>query len=90
MLNIFGRNTERATGGWRKRHKEDLHNFYSSKNIVTMIKSRRLRWARHTERKRNIFFGYVVKSERKRTLRRAKRKWEKNIKVNYKKQNGKR
>jgi hypothetical protein len=30
---------------WRKLHNEELHNFYSSPNIIRMIKSRRIRWA---------------------------------------------
>jgi hypothetical protein len=38
------------TGGWRKLHNEELHNLYSSPNIVRMIKSRRMRWAGHVTR----------------------------------------
>jgi hypothetical protein len=34
-------------GEWRKLHKEKLHNLYSSSNIVSVIKSRRMRWAGH-------------------------------------------
>jgi len=29
-------------GGWRKLHNEELHNLYTSLNIVRMIKSGRL------------------------------------------------
>jgi hypothetical protein len=36
-----------VTGDWRKLHNEELHNLYSSPNIITMIKSRRIRWAGH-------------------------------------------
>jgi hypothetical protein len=32
---------------WRKRHNDELCNLYSSPNIVRVIKSRRMRWARH-------------------------------------------
>jgi hypothetical protein len=35
------------TVGWRKLHNEELHNLYSSPSIITMIKSRRMRWAGH-------------------------------------------
>jgi hypothetical protein len=31
-------------GGWRKQHNEELHNLYSSPNIIRMTKSRRMRW----------------------------------------------
>jgi hypothetical protein len=34
-------------GGWKKLHSKELHNLYSSPNIISMIKSRRMRWARH-------------------------------------------
>jgi hypothetical protein len=44
--------------GWRKLHNEELHNLYSSPNIIRMIKSRRMRWAGHVARigdKRNAY-----------------------------------
>jgi hypothetical protein len=34
-------------GSWRKLHNDELHNLYSSPNIVRVIKSRRMRWAEH-------------------------------------------
>jgi hypothetical protein len=33
-----------VTGDWRKLQKEELHNLYSSPNIIRMIKSKRMRW----------------------------------------------
>jgi hypothetical protein len=36
-----------ATGEWRKLHNEELHNLFSSQNIIKQIKSRRMRWAGH-------------------------------------------
>jgi hypothetical protein len=35
------------TGGWRKLHKEELHDLYSLHNIIRIMKSRRIRWAGH-------------------------------------------
>jgi hypothetical protein len=35
---------------WRKLHNDELHNLYSSPNIVRVIKSRRMRWAGHVAR----------------------------------------
>jgi hypothetical protein len=46
MLRIFGPRME-ADGSWRKFHNDELHNLYSSPNIVRVIKSRRMRWAGH-------------------------------------------
>jgi hypothetical protein len=34
-------------GSWRKLHNDELHSLYSSPNIVRVIKSRRMKWARH-------------------------------------------
>ena len=35
-----------AFGEYRKLHNEEIHSLYRSLNIVRVIKSRRLRWAR--------------------------------------------
>jgi hypothetical protein len=37
-------------GSWRKLHNDELHNLYSSSYIDRVIKSRRMRWARHMAR----------------------------------------
>jgi len=36
---IFGPKREEVTGGWRRLHNEELHNFYVSQNIIRVIKS---------------------------------------------------
>jgi hypothetical protein len=38
---------DEVTGGWKKLHNEELHNLFSSSNIIRMIESRRMRWAGH-------------------------------------------
>jgi hypothetical protein len=35
------------TREWRKLHNEELNDLYSSRTVVRMIKSRRMRWAGH-------------------------------------------
>jgi hypothetical protein len=39
-----------VTGEWIKLHNEELHDLYSSPSIITIIKSRRTRWAGHVAR----------------------------------------
>ena len=39
-----------ASGEWRRLYNEELHSLYLSRNIVRVIKSRRLRWAGHVTR----------------------------------------
>jgi hypothetical protein len=34
LRRIFGLKIEEVTGGWRKLHNEELHNFYSALNII--------------------------------------------------------
>jgi hypothetical protein len=50
LRRIFGPKRDKVTGDWRKLHNEELHNLYSSPNIIRMLKSRRLRWAGHAAR----------------------------------------
>jgi hypothetical protein len=35
---------------WRKLHNDELHNLYSSPDVVKVITARRLRWAGHVAR----------------------------------------
>jgi hypothetical protein len=63
---------------------EELRNMYSSPNIITMIKSRRMRWAGHVARmgaKRNAYRIYVGKPKGKRQLGSLRRRWVDNIKM---------
>jgi hypothetical protein len=43
LRRIFGSRKEKVAGGWRKLHKEELHNLYSSSNIIRVINSRNMR-----------------------------------------------
>jgi hypothetical protein len=52
LRKIFGPQRD-EDGSWRKMRNYELHNmysWYSSPNIVTVIKSRRMRWAGHVAR----------------------------------------
>ena len=47
LRRIFGPKRDEVAGEWRKLHNEELHDLYSSPNIVRVIKSRRERWVGH-------------------------------------------
>jgi hypothetical protein len=47
LRRIFGPKRDEVTGGWRKLHKEELHNLYSFPSIIRIIKSRRMKGAGH-------------------------------------------
>ena len=42
LRRIFGPRRDEVTGEWRRLHKEELNDVYSSPNIVRVIKSRRI------------------------------------------------
>jgi hypothetical protein len=47
LRGIFGPKRDEVTGEWRKLHNGELHNLYSSPDIIRQIKSRTMRWAWH-------------------------------------------
>jgi sorting nexin-29 len=49
LRKIFGTMREEY-GSWRKLHNDELHNLFSSQNIVRVIRSRRMRWVGHVAR----------------------------------------
>ena len=68
LRGIFGPKRDGVTGEWRKLHNEELNDLYCSPNIVRVIKSIRMRWARHVARmgeRRGVYRVLVGKSERK-------------------------
>jgi hypothetical protein len=84
LRRIFGPRRDEVTGEWRKLHNEELHNLYSSPDIIRQIKSRRMRWAGHVARigeERKVYAVLVVKPEGKRPLERPRRRWEAGLRM---------
>jgi hypothetical protein len=52
LRRIFGPKSDKVTGEWRKLHRGEIRNFYSSPDVIMQIKSRRMRWAGHVARMR--------------------------------------
>jgi len=77
LRRIFGPRRDEVTGEWRRLHNEELNDLYSLPNIVRVIKSRRMRWARHVARmgeERGVYRVLVGKPEGKRPLARLRRR----------------
>jgi hypothetical protein len=57
-----------VTGEWRKLHTEEPYNLYSSPSIISVIKSRRMRWAGHVARmgERWMHIGYWWERQKER------------------------
>jgi hypothetical protein len=67
MRRIYGPKRGEMVVEWRRLHNKELHNLYPSSNIITVIKSRRMRWAGHVarmEEMKNFYIILVGKPER--------------------------
>jgi hypothetical protein len=79
LRTVFGPKRQEVAGGWRRLHNEELHNLYTSSNIIRMIKSRRLRWAGLVARMgegRGVFRVLVGRPEGKRPLEKPRHRWD--------------
>jgi hypothetical protein len=67
-----------------KLHSGELHNLYSSPDIIRQIKSRRTRWVGHVAcmgEGRKMYSALVGKPEGKRPLGRLRHRWEDGIRL---------
>jgi hypothetical protein len=84
LRGTFGPKRDEVMGEWRKLHNGELHNLYSSPDIIRKIKSRRTRWAGHVARMgedRKVYRVLVGNPEGKRPLARLRRRWEDRIRM---------
>jgi hypothetical protein len=72
LRRIFGPKWDEVMGEWRKLHNEELHNLYSSPDIIKQVKSRRMRWAGHVARMAEERKVYKVEVQRKETTWKTK------------------
>jgi hypothetical protein len=67
LRTIFGPKSDEVPGEWKKIHNEDLHDLYCSPNIVRVITSRRIRWARFVARvgeRGQVYTGFWLENLR--------------------------
>jgi hypothetical protein len=81
LRGVFKAKRAEVRGWLRKLHRlnKELHNLYSSSEVIRMIKPRNVRWAAHVARIRWEIHSYIIlfgKLERKRTLGIFRRRWE--------------
>jgi hypothetical protein len=84
LRRIFGPKRDEVMGEWQKLHNEELHNLYSSPDIIRQVKSRRMRWAGHVARMgedRKVYKVLVGKPEGNRKLGRPRHRWEDGIRM---------
>jgi len=77
LRRVFGPKGDEVIGEWRKLHNKELSDLYSLPIIVRVVKSRRMRWARHVARigeGRGVHRVLMGKPEGKRPLGRPRRR----------------
>jgi hypothetical protein len=57
---MFGPKKNETVGSWRKLHKEELHEFHSSPNIIRTVELRRIRLAENVARMERILLHTSV------------------------------
>jgi hypothetical protein len=93
LRRIFGPKRDEVTGEWRRLHNKELHALYCSPDNKWVIKSKSLRWAGHVARmgrvreregeKESVYRALVGKPEGRRPLGTRRRRWEDNIKMDF-------
>jgi hypothetical protein len=82
LRRIFGPKRDEVTGKWRKLHNEELHNLYSTPDIIWQVKANAVDGACSTHgRVEKSAQGFGGKSRRKEPLGRPRRRLEDGIRM---------
>jgi hypothetical protein len=84
LRRTYGSKREEVAGGWRRLHSEELHNLFVSPNVITVIKSRRMRWVGHAaqmEEMRNACNSFVRRPEEKGPHARLRHRWDDHVRM---------
>jgi hypothetical protein len=84
LRRIFGPKRDDVTGEWRKLHSEELHNLYSSPDIIRQVKSSQGNevggaFSTHGRGEKSV----QGKPEGKISLGRPRRRWEDGVRMNF-------
>jgi hypothetical protein len=71
----------KVRGEWRKLHSEELHNLYSSPDIIRQVKENEVGGTCGTHGREESVYGFVGKAKRNRPLERPRRRWEDEIRM---------
>jgi hypothetical protein len=84
LRRISGPSREQVVGGWIKLHNIELHNLFTSPNIIRVIKSRSMGCAGHVANMgemRNSYTILVRKTDGNRPFTRRRQRWEDSIRM---------
>jgi hypothetical protein len=84
LRRICGSKRDDVTGERTKLHNEELHNLYSSQNIISYIKSTRMKWVGHVARvgeETKVYKALMEKPEGNRLIGRSRRRQEDGIRM---------
>ena len=81
LSRILGPKRDKVIGEWRKLHNEELNDLYCSPNLVRIIKIEIGGACSMYGERRGVYRVLVGEPEGKRPLRKPRRRWEDNIKM---------
>ena len=83
LKKISGPKRDEVLAEWRRLNIRELYDLYSSRNIIWVMKARRMSWVGHVAYMgdRGVYRVLVGKPEGKRSLRKHRHRWKDNIKM---------